>query len=86
MSYSLLVRIPLGIIVFFVARFITTVIYRLYFHPLSKVPGPKLAAATWLYEIYFDLILGRKFFAEITRLHEIYGASFASDILGVRDA
>ncbi|KAI1047244.1 hypothetical protein LB505_013304 [Fusarium chuoi] len=26
-------------------------------HPLSKIPGPKLAAATYLPEFYYDVIL-----------------------------
>ncbi|RAH76615.1 putative cytochrome P450 [Aspergillus japonicus CBS 114.51] len=43
------------------------------FHPLSHIPGPKLAAATFLYEAWFDLIRGGRFTHEIRRLHEIYG-------------
>jgi hypothetical protein len=49
--------------------------YRLYFHPLAAIPGPRLAAATWLYETYFDLFLGGRFVFEIGRLHEIYGTA-----------
>ena len=48
-------------------------IYRLYFHPLKKIPGPKLAAASSAYEFYFNVIKGGKFIWEIERLHEIYG-------------
>ncbi|KAJ5958353.1 uncharacterized protein N7479_005503 [Penicillium vulpinum] len=48
-------------------------IYRLYFHPLSKIPGPKLAAITSGYEFYFNVIKGGMFIWEMERLHEIYG-------------
>ncbi|CAG7931468.1 unnamed protein product [Penicillium olsonii] len=48
-------------------------IYRLYFHPLSKIPGPKLAAITGAYEFYFNVIKRGMFIWEMERLHEVYG-------------
>ncbi|KAL5356850.1 cytochrome P450 [Aspergillus floccosus] len=49
------------------------VVYRLYLSPLAKFPGPRLAAATGLYEAYFQFIKGGRFTWEIERLHQIYG-------------
>lgn len=51
-------------------------IYRLYLHPLAPIPGPKLAALTYWYEIYFNIVKPGMFIWEIRRLHEIYGTTF----------
>jgi hypothetical protein len=48
-------------------------IWRLYFSPLSKFPGPKLAALTLWYEFYYDILRGGMYIWEIERLHKIYG-------------
>ena len=49
------------------------VTYRLYFSPLAGFPGPRLAAATSLYEFYFGILKGGQFMWEIQRLHQKYG-------------
>jgi Cytochrome P450 len=48
-------------------------IYRLYFHPLAKFPGPGLAALTYGYEFYYDAIKGGMYLKKIEKLHEKYG-------------
>ncbi|EXK33568.1 cytochrome P450 oxidoreductase [Fusarium oxysporum f. sp. lycopersici 4287] len=42
-------------------------------HPLSKIPGPKLAAATYLPEFYYDVILVGRYTHAIKQMHEKYG-------------
>jgi cytochrome P450 len=58
----------------FVIYGITLSIYRLYFHPLSKFPGPKLTAATLWFEFYHDVIRRGQFMWEIQAMHEKYGS------------
>ncbi|KAF3033879.1 hypothetical protein E8E12_002177 [Didymella heteroderae] len=48
-------------------------IYQLYFSPLSKFPGPKLAAVTLWYEIYYDVFRWGKYYLEIRKMHQKYG-------------
>ncbi|KAF2193532.1 cytochrome P450 [Zopfia rhizophila CBS 207.26] len=48
------------------------IIYRLYFHPLSKFPGPKLAAATSLHNAWHD-ILQPGLIKRLPELHKKYG-------------
>ncbi|KAF8860246.1 cytochrome P450, partial [Acephala macrosclerotiorum] len=48
-------------------------LYRLYFSPLSHIPGPKLAAITQLYEIYYDVYLGGQYMLHFKSLHEKHG-------------
>ncbi|RFU80113.1 cytochrome p450 [Trichoderma arundinaceum] len=47
--------------------------YRLTLHPLASFPGPKLAAVSYLYEIWYDMILGGRYTSQIGKLHKIYG-------------
>lgn len=48
-------------------------IARAYISPLSKFPGPKLAAITYFYEFYYDWWLSGQYIFEIERLHKKYG-------------
>lgn len=63
-----------GIVSFLIAR----IIHRLFLHPLRKIPGPRLAAATHLVEFYYDVIKGGKFIWEVEKMHEKYGSPFLS--------
>ncbi|KUJ11582.1 cytochrome P450 [Mollisia scopiformis] len=46
---------------------------RIFFHPLAHIPGPKLAALTWWYEFYFDVIHQGRYVFQIQELHKKYG-------------
>lgn len=62
-----------SILAFFSGAFLVRTIYQLYFHPLCKFPGPKLAAISHLYEFYHDVIRKGMFIWEIEKMHEEYG-------------
>ncbi|KAG9232265.1 cytochrome P450 [Amylocarpus encephaloides] len=51
----------------------STVVYRLYFSPLAKFPGPRLAAATLMYEAYYDVVKQGQYTFKIKELHKKYG-------------
>ena len=55
------------------ALFVGLGCYRAFLSPLTKFPGPKIAAATDWYEFYFDCVLVGRFSQEIARLHQVYG-------------
>lgn len=65
-----------NVILFFALYVVVVIVYRLHFHPLAGVPGPKLAAVTGWYEAYYELFhrgLGGQYTFHIGELHVKYG-------------
>ncbi|KAF2870695.1 cytochrome P450 [Massariosphaeria phaeospora] len=48
-------------------------IYRLHFSPVATFPGPRLAALTYWYEFYYDVIRKGSYTWRIQDLHDKYG-------------
>lgn len=48
-------------------------IWRLYLSPIAHIPGPRLAALTWLYEFYYDIVLGGQYVFKMVDMHKQYG-------------
>jgi hypothetical protein len=59
-------------------------IYRLWFHPLAKFPGPKYAALSRWHEFYHDVYRQGKFIFWLEEQHKKYGLCRASMPLGQR--
>lgn len=55
------------------AALVASVVHRLYFHPLSEFPGPKLAALTTWYEGYYDIVHRGRYLWEMEKMHKKYG-------------
>ena len=62
-----------GFLIVSILYFSALAVYRLYFSPLSKFPGPKLAAVTYLFEGYYDVVKRGKYTFKIRDLHAEYG-------------
>jgi membrane-bound metal-dependent hydrolase YbcI (DUF457 family) len=58
-----------------VVSLLSVFVYRRYFHPLAKVPGPALAAVTHLYAFFFNNAGGSRYYAQIEKLHRKYGTA-----------
>ncbi|KGO74014.1 Cytochrome P450, E-class, group I [Penicillium italicum] len=63
-----------GISIALVAAWVIQALYRVYFHPLSRYPGSKVAAAsTSWWEWYWNYVQNGRMLFEIEKLHEKYG-------------
>jgi cytochrome P450 len=64
----------LGAIIFWCLYWLTVFIYRVYLSPLSHIPGPKLAAATFWYEFYYEIYPNQfQYLWKIQALNNQYG-------------
>lgn len=75
----------------FAAYGVYLVVYRLWFHPLRHFPGPKLAAATYWYEVYYEWFHGPYhglYEWQIRKLHDRYGPIIrrTPDELSIQDS
>ncbi|KAF8997881.1 cytochrome P450 [Cyathus striatus] len=66
-------NIALAISSFFFCLLCVSSTKRLFYHPLSRFPGPPAAAITLLYKAYFDIILDGGWAEHLEYLHDIYG-------------
>ncbi|KAL8814597.1 MAG: hypothetical protein Q9223_006192 [Gallowayella weberi] len=60
-------------LVAFAAYLVVLGVYRIYFHPIARFPGPKLAALTTWYQGYYDLWLKGQYFVRVEEMHAQYG-------------
>lgn len=50
-------------------------VYRVYFSPLAKFPGRRLAVSTMWYEFYYQAVRGGQYPWEVQKMHKEYGRS-----------
>lgn len=72
-SYNIPYIVGYSLLVYVIASAVQNVAYNLFRHPLKHIPGPNLAAATFLYQTYFSLVGGSRYYVQIGKLHEKYG-------------
>ncbi|KAI5242310.1 hypothetical protein E4T42_07730 [Aureobasidium subglaciale] len=80
MSFSLPTPLPLGVtslaavlLLLLLVYNIGLTFYRLVLHPLAGFPGPRLAAASFWYEYYYDCHQRGQYVFKLEQLHKQYG-------------
>jgi hypothetical protein len=70
---NLFANVIISLIVAIILFILYGVIWRLYLSPIAKFPGPRLAAVTFWYEFYYDVVRGGQYVYELERMHHKYG-------------
>ncbi|KAF8866637.1 cytochrome P450 [Acephala macrosclerotiorum] len=65
--------IAFSVIAIYLASKIAIIIQRVFFHPLSRVPGPMICATSRAYEFWWDSIHHGRLWSRMPALHEKYG-------------
>lgn len=76
-EYSLTEGILILLYTAYLLKTINLIIYRLYFHPLAKFPGPKWAAVSLWHEFYYNVWNRGQLIWELERMHRKYGMNFS---------
>jgi hypothetical protein len=58
-----------------VVELVARVVYNIFFHPLSKFPGPSWAKATEWWKTYIEVVKQESMTDVLVRLHKQYGVS-----------
>ena len=66
-------------IVLFITWILSLAVQRLFLSPLSKIPGPRLAALTYWYECYYDVFQPGRYPWKLKELHDQYGPIIRSN-------
>lgn len=73
---DIILRNPIATATIVVAAGIFTVFVRnIYFHSLTRYPGPRLAAATTYWHAFVECVLHRSFLHVLEQKHARYGTS-----------
>ncbi|KAI0401350.1 cytochrome P450 [Xylaria palmicola] len=73
LGYNVIFQATSLLLIAYISWSIFIGVYRVTFHPLARVPGPKLAAMSYWYEVYYELVLGGQYFKRIKDMHREYG-------------
>ena len=80
---------PVAVLVYATLTVLSLAVYRLYFHRISHIPGPKVVALTYWYQSYYDLWPHKgRFNFKLKELHDVYGpiVRIGPGEVSVRDA